>query len=458
MPARSADGKTYTFRIRPGFRFSPPSNAPLTAQTFKFSIERALSPKIPDGQARNFAGDIVGADAYEAGKTKHISGIRARGNTLTVELTDASSDILSRLALPLFCPVPPDTPVAVTGVNTVPSAGPYYVAAYKPEQGAVLKRNPNYHGSRPHVFDEIDYETSIGAAQSVREIEAGTSDFAVVSGGDAHEQQLRSVAARYGPGSPAARDGRQRLFVNPLLGFLYLALNTSRPLFANADLRKAVNYALDRRAIAFGYLERPTDQFLEPGVPGFRDIQVYPLKPDLARAKRLARGHGGRAVLYGGAEPGAREEALLVKAELARIGIDVQIKSFGSFAVYHLIARRGEPFDMALTTWFPAYPDPSNILNYLFDGRSIRAAGNSNQSYFDDPAYNRKLAAAAQLSGPQRYAAYQALEADLLRNAAPAAPLYNFAEEEFFSARIGCQVYQPVYQIDLAALCLKQGR
>jgi len=78
--------------------------------------------------------------------------------------------------------------------------------------------------------------------------------------------------------------------------------------------------------------------------------------------------------------------------------------------------------------------------------------------YFDDPTYNRKLAAAARLAGPRRYAAYQALETDLLRNAAPAAPLYNVAESEFFSARIGCQVYQPIYQIDLAALCLKQRR
>ena len=110
---------------------------------------------------------------------------------------------------------------------------------------------------------------------------------------------------------------------------------------------------------------------------------------------------------------------------------------------------------MALDSWFVAYPDPANILNYLFDGSSIRATANSNLSYFDDPNYNRKLAAAARLDGPRRYAAYRALEADLLRNAAPAAALYNFTESAFFSARIGCQVYQPVYQIDLAALCLR---
>jgi ABC-type oligopeptide transport system substrate-binding subunit len=123
--------------------------------------------------------------------------------------------------------------------------------------------------------------------------------------------------------------------------------------------------------------------------------------------------------------------------------------------VYHRAGIRGEPFDMALDEWFLVYPDPSNVLNYLFNGRSIRATANSNHSYFDDPTYNRKLAAAARLTGPRRYAAYQALEADLERNAAPAAPLLNFDEQEFFSARIGCQVYTPIYQIDLAALCLK---
>ena len=54
LPVRSADGKTYTFTIRRGFRFSPPSNAPVTAQTFKFAIERALSPKITYGAGEEF--------------------------------------------------------------------------------------------------------------------------------------------------------------------------------------------------------------------------------------------------------------------------------------------------------------------------------------------------------------------------------------------------------------------
>ena len=142
----------------------------------------------------------------------------------------------------------------------------------------MLKRNPNYRGSRPHALDEIDYSVGIGAAQIVKEIEAGTADFGVVDDLPAgqHAQPRRPLRRR------AARlpeHGGQRYFVDSLLGLVNLDLNTSRPLLANADLRKAVNYALDRRAIARAYrpLATPTDQYLQPAIPGFRDTHVYPL-------------------------------------------------------------------------------------------------------------------------------------------------------------------------------------
>jgi ABC-type transport system substrate-binding protein len=73
----------------------------------------------------------------------------------------------ARLALPYFCAVPLSTPVVVNGVPIpIPSAGPYYVAAYLPGQVAALMRNPNYSGRRPHYFDAIVYHFRIspGAA------------------------------------------------------------------------------------------------------------------------------------------------------------------------------------------------------------------------------------------------------------------------------------------------------
>ena len=83
LPTLSADGRRYIFRISRRYRFSPPSNAPVTAATFKYSIERALSPRLgPGAPALRLIPDVVGLRAYRAGRAAHIAGIIARGTHL----------------------------------------------------------------------------------------------------------------------------------------------------------------------------------------------------------------------------------------------------------------------------------------------------------------------------------------------------------------------------------------
>jgi peptide/nickel transport system substrate-binding protein len=115
LPTRSPDGRTYTFTIRRGFRFSPPSGQPVTAQTFKDSIERTLSPAMHSYFASiGYLSDVMGARPYMAGKASHITGIVARGDKLRIRLTSPAGDFLSRLALPGFRAVPSDTPTKPT--------------------------------------------------------------------------------------------------------------------------------------------------------------------------------------------------------------------------------------------------------------------------------------------------------------------------------------------------------
>src|SRR5262249_27018273 len=150
--------------------FSPPSDEPVTADSFRRAIERTLSPKLgANAPGVRFADDIVGAQAYRAGKEPRITGIRVRGNALAITLTRPAPDLPARLALPYFCAVPVSTPVVVNGVPIpIPSAGPYYVAAYLPGQAAVLKRNPNYRGPRPHYFDAIVYRFGVSPSSAAR--------------------------------------------------------------------------------------------------------------------------------------------------------------------------------------------------------------------------------------------------------------------------------------------------
>jgi peptide/nickel transport system substrate-binding protein len=460
LPTLSADRTTYTFTIRPGFRFSPPSNQPVTAQTFKDSIERTLNPNMRSGNA-GFMTDVVGAQRYMAGKATDISGIVTHGDTLRIRLTAPAPDFLSRLALTAFCAVPPGTPPNPNGLRTIPSAGPYYVSFYAPGHGVVLTRNPNYHGSRPHHFARIELAVGIPAGRAVAEIEAGTADFTTL-GGDTYpptaptKSLASQLAGAYGAGSSASARGSQQYFVNPTLGLDYLGLNTHRSLFSDVRLRQAVNYAIDRHALSElgspGFQlepDQPTDHYLPPGMPGFHAANVYPTHPDPATGRRLVRSahaSGRTAVLYTNNLPPSPERAQIIKNDLAAIGLHVQLKTFPRATLFKHLATPGEPYDLSVGGWGAAYPDPSQMFQ-LIDGSSGLPALN-------DPVSQRRLAAAAQLSGPQRYLTYGKLDLDLARNAAPLAAFGNSPSYDFFSERIGCQTFG-IYGMDLSALCIR---
>jgi ABC-type oligopeptide transport system substrate-binding subunit len=109
-----------------------------------------------------------------------------------------------------------------------------------------------------------------------------------------------------------------------------------------------------------------------------------------------------------------------------------------------------EPFDLGDVGWLIDYPDPAAMLNLLLESGTIIPT-------FNDPAARAKLAAAARLTGTKRYLAYERLDADLARNAAPWIAWGNSPSHDFFSARMGCQVFGP-YGMDLAALCIKKPK
>ena len=117
---------------------------------------------------------------------------------------------------------------------------------------------------------------------------------------------------------------------------------------------------------------------------------------------------------------------------------------------------RGEPFDIADEGWIADYPDPYDFINKLLDGRTIQDSNNVNFSYFNSPVYNKKMDEAAAQTGEARDRAYAELDADLAGNAVPLAAWSVPNNIDFFSARVGCQLFQPVYFMDLGALCLRE--
>jgi len=461
VPAPTDGGRAYTFTIRSGFRFSPSSNEAVTAETFKATIERVANPKLESGFASQFSG-IVGYHDYVTGKAPGLSGVVARGNTLTITLSQPDGSFLANLAGGAACAVPAGTPAVPGGLNDIPSAGPYYIASYSPRQQLVLRRNPNYHGDRPHHLDQMVFTIGIDSARAVAEIEAGTADYAV----DGLPRDAGPVLeSQYGPGSKAARAGHQQYFTGPANGIRLLYMNTSRPLFSNVRLRRAVNYAIDRPALA-AQAQRftdvgpfnsgsPADDYMPPAIADAASSHFYPLTgPDLRRARQLAGNVHATAIMYTPDYPPWLQEAQIIRRDLQPLGIDVQLKEFPISDYFARISHRGEPFDLAVVGWYFNTADPGQVPG-LFDGSTITADANQNFSYLNDPAFDRQLRAAAGLSGYRRYRTYSQLELELERDIAPAAAFATTASRDFFSARMGCQLYQPVYGIDLAALCLR---
>jgi peptide/nickel transport system substrate-binding protein len=448
FPTVSKNGKTYTFHVRPGFRFS--TGASVTAASFERAFVRAAS-KVMGSPAINFMGDIVGATAYHDGKAKRLSGVTAQGNRLTVQLSRLAPDFLNRVAMTFFCAVPADLPIQTNGVKLPPTAGPYKYVSRTPGRFIVLEKNPYYQGPRPHHVDRIEVTVKTNPAGSVLQIEKGERDWDLVG-------VPASAAHRLGKKYGVNRAGGQ-FHVNASLAVNYLAMNTRRPPFDDVNVRKAVNYAIDRTEInlqAGAYAGRPTDQVLPPNMPGYRAATIYPVKPNLAKAKQLAGGLTAKATLYFPTDPAIQNQAVVIQQNLKPIGLDVTLKPLPFDVLLDTLNGLKSKYDMIILGWLADFPDPSDFVNVLLSGKSITPQYNNNLALLDDPVFNRRLDAAVRLTGDQRYQTYGQLDVDLMRDDAPWAALNNPNDREFVSARVGCYAAPGAYSfMSLAAVCLK---
>ncbi len=428
FPRISKDRRTYTFVLRPGWRFS--DGEPVTARSFTRAFERARSSQL-----------VSPADPY----LREVVGWKARGRTLTIGLRTPAPDFTQRLALPYFCAVPTWAPNHQS--DTLPSAGPFAIERYRPGRSLVLRRNPYYHGPRHASVQRIIYRFGAFASQIRLQLEHGVADYGVVT-----PSAFAALAQRF------KGDKRHLLVVQqPIVA--YLALNTERPLFKNNPwLRRAVNYAVDRPALVRLFGPRgavSSDEYLPPGFPGYEARHVYPIgAPDLARARALARGHlrSGRAVFLACGTQDCAERAIVAAHALEKIGLHVRIETTPGQLT--LAGVRGTAFDIADVITRPDYGDPYGLLEKLLDGRVIRAVGNSNISYYASPQVTRAIDAAQRLTGLARDRAYGRLGIQVARTDAPLAAYAVLNARVFVSPRVGCITYQPVYGLDLAGACV----
>jgi tRNA A-37 threonylcarbamoyl transferase component Bud32 len=451
MPTVSRNGRRYTFRIRRGYRFSPPSGEAVTAKTFRHTLERALSPRNVYSAGPYLVPDILGASAYIAGKAAHIAGIAVHGDSLAITLVKPAGDFLTRLSEFAFCPVPLSTPVRAPAiiVHPTPSAGPYYIASIQGDR-TVVKRNPNYSGPRPRRAERIVYTNDIPTPRAVGLADKGTLDVLPQDFDNTTSLMYPGglLDQRKGPRSAAARSGKQQYFPYDAPFVDAIVFNTRRPLFRDERLRRAVSYALDRRALAPALSDLPADQIVPPAVPGFPAGGVYPLdRPDIGTARRLVGERRPHAVIATCGDTRLPKLAAIVRSDLARIGMSASVVQAPQ------CPGRFEHADLSFVTLGSNQLDAGVFVGVgLTTGVFGAPLG---PGPWNSRTFRVQLERARVLRGQARTVAFREIEDELMRMA-PLAVYGSWVWAEYLSPKVGCNVFQAEYGfVDLGALCKK---
>ena len=454
LPKISDGGRRYELRLRNGLRYS--DGKPIRASDFRFAVERMFRLNSPGSPLYT---DIVGADRFQTTKEGPISGIRSddRSRRIVIRLKEPQGTFSNVLALLYVAPLPPSTPLSNQTADPPPASGPYAISAVRPGRSWEYQRNPVWAAGNAHAmpalpsghFERIEVKVISNPSTQVNNVEQGHVDWMQ---GPIPPDRLPEVKQRY--------SGTQ-FREEPTISEFYFWMNTSRAPFNEVRVRRAVNYAIDPKAlqrIYAGTIE-PTQQVLPPGMPAYRRFSLYPHDMKKAKALIAAADPSEREVTVWTDNYQPNEEAGEYYEEvLAEIGLDPSLKVINATDYFTVIGNASTPdLDTGWGNWLLDYPHPNDYFQPQLDGESIAANGNTNWAHFDDPSVNAKIARLEreQLS-PKVEAEYATLDREVMRKA-PWAPFGNLTLSTFVSSAINLEavIFSPIFGQDLTSFQLK---
>jgi peptide/nickel transport system substrate-binding protein len=439
LPKISKNGLQYTFTLRQGARFS--DGQAITPADVKYTFMRLMNPAVDTGTGGYFT-NVVGAPAYLAGSSKTLPGITTTATTVTFTLTAPDGAFLYKTALPTSCPVPAGTPMKPIETGALEekyASGPFKLQSYSPGRQIVMVYNKEYDqalGARGHVA-KIVFSIGVQSTQAVLQIQAGQLDFQTSNLATADILKLSHNAALQGQVHTSARPS-----------LTYIFLNEQVPPLNNVDVRKAINYAVDRTAILAQWggplAGAPSDQIIPAGQADYKQYSIYPNTPDLAQAKKLMAASGVKTPVTlvlrcQNDAPGFINMAEVIQANLKAIGINVKIVGSPNSVNSSIITNYKSKTAMGIEPWSLDFPDGEAIVNTGLD--PTQPDNPANMARFGDAAFDQSFATAAAALGAARVTDYENLDQQLMAQQAPYAPLFNPKWYDFVSTRVGGYVY-----------------
>jgi len=382
IPKPTNGGKTWTFKLRSGIKFSDGSTldgADVLA-TFERLFKIGNSPN-----AGTWYNVIQGADAcIKTPKTCDLSkGIVVDGDTITFHLTTSDPEFLDKLAVPFAFILPSSTPTKNVNIPP-PGTGPYKWVQYAPNTQIKLVRNSFFKewskDAQPAGNpDTIVQKFGLTPEAQVTAVENNTADWMF---DQPPADRLSELSTKYA----------DRVHVNPLTAVWYFAFNTRQPPFNNLKARQGVNYATDRNALVKIYggpkLAVPTCQILPPNFPGYKPYCPYTAGggtdkwtgPDMAKANQLiaASGTKGAAVKVNTTTNDVDKAlGLYFVGLLNKLGYKATLQALSPDIQYPYVQNSSNKPQFAYSSWYQDYPAASDFLNILLGCGSFHPNSNS---------------------------------------------------------------------------------
>ncbi len=433
----SDDGTTYTFHLRDDAKFH--DDKPVTAQDFKYSIERACEPATGSVVADTYLGDIVGAQARLRGQADEVSGVAVvDDHTLEITIDSPKAYFLSKLTYPTAFVVDQENvegPVQ-PWTDKPNGTGPFRLAEYELGLKIVLERNEAYYGAPKPALERVNFVLAGGSAMTM--YETGELDAVPVG--------LADIERVLDPSNPL----NQELSVTlPMLSIFYIGFNVEKPPFDDQKVRQAFNYAIDKDKyveVVWKKMQLEAEGILPPGMPGYNEnLQGYPYDPEKARQLIAESKYGDASNLpeitlnvSGGGGAAARQVSAIVEMYKQNLGVDIAIQQT-EWATYlwDLRAHRYQMFGLT-AGWIADYPDPQDFLDILFHSES-----RNNDTVYSNPEVDRLLEAArGEQDFEKRVELYQQAEEMILEDA-PIVPLTHDADYWLTKPYVEGMIYPP---------------
>jgi ABC-type transport system substrate-binding protein len=479
MPTVSADGLTYTFKIKSGVMWNTSPPRRVTSQDFKRGIERNCDPALA-GSAYYYIPTIAGFSTFcttfegmdpssgAAARAAYINGHAVSGiqtpdsSTIVFTLTQPATDFLNLLAMPLASAAPVEdlNYVPLTPGNPLYSDGPYQVSKYLVLHEIDLDHNPEWsqstdtvrHDYVSNIVIKLDLAGSAAASEVQDDLTIGAADLAwdtVVPAEDIARLSSPAWNPEYGA-FPAAGQ------TNPDLVFNVQSPNNNGAL-GNVKVRQALEYAINKVAmgaiLSDPSLSEPLNQVIGPGAEGYVPFNDYPTpgnKGDPAKCRTLLRQAGVTSLTLKFPFSYTGQVYQEVRSDFGKCGVTVVGRSahnvfFGPSGIGGSL--KSGTWDITSVGWIPDWFGPTNgraILPDLFYG--VNSPGCPNCGGYENPAVDalvNKAEAALTLSQAASY--WHQADEQVMADAA-FIPFQTQLTPLFRSARVHNAIYLPFNQ------------